>query len=154
DGGRRGQQFRGLRHQRLRDPAVQVVLTPLLVGKRVEHGERRAPQAQGEPQGRRLLLPGHLQPGPQKARDFVFLAGLGFQAGEHRDAKHLPPPRNGFFTAPPKSTGRRPPGPLARSPTLLSSLPCTSTYSRWTGSSTRGWPRSWTPSRRPTNWRR
>src|SRR5262245_25463963 len=69
-------------------------LTSVFVGERVEHAERSRPQPEGEPEGRRRLLLCHRQPRLQQLRDFVFLAGLGFQSGEQSDfvPDHIPTP--------------------------------------------------------------
>ena len=67
-------------------------LTSVFVGKCVENAERCRAQPQSEPEGRCGLLFGHCQPGFQELRDFVFLAGFGFQSCEQCDFVHFDSP--------------------------------------------------------------
>ena len=87
-----GKQLGRLRHERFGDRTVQMRLTSVFVGKRVEDAERCRPQPQSELEGSRGLLSGHRQTRFQEFGDFVFLAGPGFQSCEQSDFVHFDSP--------------------------------------------------------------
>src|SRR6266850_4570897 len=122
---RRREQVRGLRHQRLGNGPVQMGLSPGFIAKRVEDRKRRRTEPQCEPERRRRLLIGELQTLHQECGQSLFLAGLGFQADKQTECKH-----RGLLwaceTAPSERRARNAPGLEARTPYLLSLLPCVS----------------------------
>src|SRR6266849_4939699 len=122
---RRREQVRGLRHERLGNGPVQMGLSPGFIAKRVEDGKRRRTGPQREPQRRRRLLIGELQALHQECGQGVFFARLGFQADKQTEGEH-----RGLLWAddatPSERRARSAPWLEARTPYLISLLPCVS----------------------------
>src|SRR5262245_58183113 len=85
---RRRQQVRRLRHERLGDRTVQMILAVPLVLERVEDRERRRTEPQREPDRRPGLLIRELEPLLQERRDLVLFTWLCLEADQQTLSQH------------------------------------------------------------------